>query len=103
MTRLMLQLVQWGLARKPLRTLFLLLTVIGSLAAFITTEAVMRDIAIRSIGTWRFDPYDITVTGSNVYDLEDRISKLAGVSKVERTIMFDVVSGAKEEIGRAHV
>lgn len=94
MTRLMSQLVQWGLTRKPLRTLFLLLTVVGSLAAFTCTEAVMRDIAVRSIGTWRSDPYDITVTGLNAYEQEKPITGISGVSQVERAIVFEAMIGA---------
>jgi len=88
------KLVRWGLVRKPLRTAFLLLAVIGSMAAFLCTEAVMRNIAERSIDTWRLTPYDLSIKGSDAYEVEERIASLKGVSAVERGTMFNVMVGA---------
>jgi len=75
---------------------FLLLTVVGSLAAFVCTEAVMRDIAVRSINTWRYDPYDFTITGAKAYEFRERIASINGVSLVETSFMFDVIIGAMQ-------
>lgn len=96
MIRLVMELVRWGLTRKPLRTLFLLLTVVGALASFAFTEAAMRDLSNKTIETWRTAPYDMTVTGSKAYDLQERIAALTGVRKVERTVMFTVMIGVTE-------
>lgn len=74
-----------------MRTFFLLLTVVGSLASFTFTNMAMQDVARKSISTWRSIPYDLAVSGDT--DLEAQVVEMRGIEKVEHTIMFDAIIG----------
>lgn len=80
------RLLRWSLLRNPLRTLFLILTIVGSMSAFSTTEATLRDLANRAGDVWRLIPYDFEVTGETVFDLEKQIAAIPGVGLTERAL-----------------
>ncbi len=96
MSQLTSQLVRWGLFRKPLRTVFLLLTVVGALASFASTEAVMRDLYEKTLVTWRTFQYDISARGPKAHSVSAEIAALKGVRKVEKTILFPAVIGVSQ-------
>lgn len=99
MLRLSARLMRWALLRNPLRTLFLLLTIIGSMSAFSTTEATLRDLANRANDIYRRIPYDLRVTGEATFEAEQDIAAMAGVSATERFLSSNIsVNSMREEV-----
>lgn len=96
MRTLVPRLVLWGLTRNPLRTCFLLLTVVGMLTSLVATGSVMYDLANRSIDSWRVLPFDIRVTGSGVGTLVKPISALRGVRQIDQVALVPLVLGARQ-------
>lgn len=92
------RLLRWGLLRNPLRTLFLLLTIVGSMSAFSTTEATLRDLANQASDVYRRVPYDLEITRGNVFDWEQKVAGLAGVSMTERILRCNISVNAMSDI-----
>ncbi len=65
--------------RNPGRTLLLLLVVIGTLVAFMITEAAMRDLAASSIDAWNADPYDMSIRGPGAFSLGPIVGQMVGI------------------------
>lgn len=96
MNALTSQLIRWGLLRKPLRTIFLVLTVVGAIASFASTELVMKDLMDRTVSYWRTYDYDLLVQGPEVHQLQSEVAGFRGVTRVEKNLMLPVIVGLNE-------
>lgn len=96
MSELTSQLIRWGLLRKPLRTLFLILTVIGAIASFASTELVMEDLMDRTVSYWRTYDYDLFVQGPEVHGVQSEVAAFSGVTWVEKNLILPVIVGLNE-------
>lgn len=72
-----------SLSRNPLRTLFLLLTIVGTVVAFMLTEAASRELSASAISTWNTQPYDLSIVGSDAFSVSHKIREIAGIQGVE--------------------
>ncbi len=97
------RLMRWALLRNPLRTFFLVLTVVGSMSAFSTTEATLRDLSNRANDIYRRIPYDLEVAGEAAFDYEPNIVALAGVSATERTNYCSISVNAMKNYARVQL
>jgi len=93
------RLLRWALLKNPLRTLFLVLTIIGSMSAFSTTEATLRDLANRASDVYRLCPYDLEVKGEAAIERELDVAAMAGVSATERFLRSNIsVNSMRDEV-----
>lgn len=91
------KLLWWGLSANALRTLLLLISIVGSLMAFSATEAATREMANQSAAVWQQIPYDISVFDAPVLDLQEQIASLSGVRWTEQTYISNVDIGVSSE------
>ncbi len=77
-----------SLSRKPLRTLFLLLTIVGTLLAFMSTESATRELSTSAISVWNTQNYDLSIVGDGAFSLSQEIRDMVGVRDSENAYMI---------------
>ena len=87
------------LSRNPLRTLFLLFTIVGTMLAFMGTEAATRDLSASAADVWNDQAYDLSVTGLGAFSVSKQVGEMAGVRSAEELyIMPAIVNGNAGEV-----
>jgi hypothetical protein len=83
----------------PLRTLFLLLTIMGTVFAFMGTEAATRDLASSTTDVWNAYSYDLSITGPSAFSVTKQVTEMAGVRGAEDIyVMPAIVNGSAGEV-----
>ncbi len=83
----------------PLRTLFLLLTIVGTLFAFMGTEAATRDLSMSAANVWSTSLYDLSITGPSAFSISKQVTEMVGVRSAEDVyVMPAIVNGGAGEV-----
>ena len=80
-----------SLSRNPLRTLFLLLTIVGTMFAFVGTEAATRELSMSTMNMWNAQSYDLAVTGAGAFSISKPVGGMAGVRGTEDVYLMPAI------------
>lgn len=72
-----------SLSRSPLRTLFLLLTIVGTMFAFMGTEAATRALSMSAADAWNTSLYDLSIAGPSAFSISKQVAEMVGVRSTE--------------------
>ena len=82
------------MGRNIYRLALMVLAVVGALTTYTFLGLVFDDISVQAMVQWRGDwPFDITMRGAGVADIEAEVRQLTGVVHVERALLVDVIIG----------
>jgi len=88
-----MSIVRQGLKRSPVRAGILLLAMLGSITAYSVLGAILSDMSVRAVSTWRTQlPFDLLALAPNVFDMYDKVAQIQGVALVEKISMTDVLA-----------
>ena len=80
-----------SLSRSPLRTLFLLLTIVGTLFAFMGTEAATRALSMSAADIWNTSSYDLSIAGPSAFSISKRVGEMVGVRSTEDVYVMPAI------------
>lgn len=83
-----ISLTSGSLSRNRLRTAFLLFTIVGTLLAFMATEAATRELSSSAINVWNTQNYDLSIVGAGAFSMSPEIKDMVGVRDSENAYMI---------------
>ncbi len=92
MIRMIARLAWWGFTRDRLKVAFMILAVVGGMAAYAVLEPTLNHVSATSMQIWRTEaPWDISVKGTGVHSLVKSLRSISGIAAYEEAFLFDAI------------
>lgn len=86
------RLVWWGFTRDRLKVAFMVLAMVGGMAAYAMLEPTLSHVSATSMQMWRTEvPWDISIKGAGVHSLAESFSSIGGIIAYEEVFLVDAI------------